>query len=95
MSDIEVPVAEFKRNFSRYVEQVLSGRRVRIVRHGKPVGDFVPAGATITTLPVAERPGGLLALAGLFADWDEMEDDIREIVAARKRAKDRPQPDFG
>jgi prevent-host-death family protein len=92
MSDIEVPVAEFKRNFSRYVEKVLSGRSVRIVRHGKPVGDFVPAGTTLTTLPVAERPGGLLALAGLFGDWEHMEDDMREVVATRKRARDRPLP---
>jgi len=91
---MEVPVAEFKRNFSRYVEEVLSGRRVRIVRHGKPIGDFVPAGTTATILPAAERPGGLVALAGLFADWNDIDEDIREIISSRKRARHRPVPDL-
>jgi prevent-host-death family protein len=90
----EVPVAEFKRNFHAYVAQVLGGRRVRVVRHGRPVGDFVPAGLSLTasTLPTPEQPGGLVALAGLFADWDSMDADIGAIVAARGRAGRRAAP---
>lgn len=95
MSDLDpVPVAEFKRNFHSYVDEVLHGRRVRVVRHGRPVGDFVPAGAgmTASVLPLATRPGGLLALAGLFSDWKEMESDVARIVADRRRAGQRPAP---
>ncbi|MEA2645934.1 MAG: hypothetical protein QOE92_1017 [Chloroflexota bacterium] len=95
MSDLEnVSVVEFKRNFRAYVEEVLRGRRVRVVRHGRAVGDFVPA-ATVATLPVAGRPGGLLALAGLFEDWDSIDPDIAAIVASRRRAGQRPAPHLG
>ncbi len=97
MSEIvEVPVAEFKRNFHAYAAQVLSGRKVRVVRHGKAVGDFVPAGSGLTasTLPVAPEPGGLLALVGLFADWEEIDSDIDAIIKSRRRAGRRSAPNL-
>ena len=89
-----VPVAEFKRNFHTYAAEVLGGRRVRVVRHGRPVGDFVPAGSSLTasTLPAPDQPGGLVALAGLFGDWESMEADIDAIVASRGRAGRRAAP---
>jgi antitoxin (DNA-binding transcriptional repressor) of toxin-antitoxin stability system len=95
MSDsAEVPVAEFKRNFRAYAAEVLAGRRVRVVRHGRPVGDFVPAGSgrSVSVLPSPDRPGGLIALAGLFSDWDGMEADVKDIVASRRRAGQRAAP---
>ena len=90
----EVPVAEFKRNFHAYVDEVLAGRRVRVVRHGRPVGDFVPAGPGLTAsvLPVADRPGGLIALAGLFGDWDSIDADVKKIIESRRRAGQRAAP---
>lgn len=91
----QVAVAEFKRNFHQYAADVLRGARIRVVRHGRPIGDFVPAGSSVSSLPVAERPGGLLALAGLFSDWDEMDEDMRGVVASRSRAGRRPPPDLG
>ena len=90
----EIPVAEFKRNFHHYVAEVLAGRPVRVTRHGRPVGDFVPParGATASSLPVADRPGGLVALAGLFSDWTGMDQDIADIVDSRRRAGSRRAP---
>jgi hypothetical protein len=40
-------------------------------------------------LPAADRPGGLIALAGLFSDWDGIDADIKDIVASRRRAGQR------
>lgn len=90
----EVPVAEFKRNFHTYAAEVLGGRRVRVIRHGRPVGDFVPvaSGMTASTLPAADEAGGLVALAGLFADWEKIDADIATIVASRSRAGRRAAP---
>jgi antitoxin (DNA-binding transcriptional repressor) of toxin-antitoxin stability system len=90
----EVPVAEFKRNFHTYAAHVLSGRSIRVVRHGRPVGDFVPVGPrwSASALPAADRPGGLIALAGLFSDWNNMEADIKDITASRLRAGQRAAP---
>ncbi len=81
-------MAEFKRNFHAYAAEVLTGHRVRVVRHGRAVGDFVPAGSslTVSALPAPDQPGGLIALAGLFGDWESMDADIDAIVASRRRA---------
>ena len=95
MSDLgEVPVAEFKRNFHAYAAEVLAGRRVRVVRHGRPLGDFVPAGSgrSAAVLLAPERPGGLVALAGLFSDWDTIDADVKDIVTSRRRAGQRAVP---
>jgi hypothetical protein len=43
-------------------------------------------------LPAADRPGGLIALAGLFSDWNNMEADIKDITASRLRAGQRAAP---
>jgi hypothetical protein len=95
MSDSKVvSVAEFKRNFHAYAAEVLAGRRVRVVRHGRSLGDFVPAGSGrgATVLPSPDRPGGLIALAGLFSDWGTLDDDVKDIVASRRRAGQRAAP---
>lgn len=42
-----------------------------------------------------DAPLGLAAIAGLLADeWDTIEDDLAEVVAARQQALDRPGPDL-
>lgn len=90
----EVPVADFKRNFHAYAAEVLAGRGVRVVRHGRPLGDFVPAGSgrRAMVLPAPDRPGGLIALAGLFSDWDTIDADVKDIVTSRRRAGQRAAP---
>jgi hypothetical protein len=43
---------------------------------------------------VARKPGGVLAVLGLFDDWETMEEDMAAVVAERSKAKDRPAPSF-
>jgi prevent-host-death family protein len=91
----EVPVADFKRDFARYASEVERGGHVRVTRHGKPVGDFVPAGGTVATeLPVASSPGGLAALVGILEEWDSIEEDLAEVVRRRRRERSRPIPNL-
>jgi hypothetical protein len=97
MSDSEagIPVAEFKRNFSRYISAAENGETVVVTRHGRPVGQFgPPTTVRASGLPVARKPGGVLAVLGLFNDWTDMEKDMAEVVAERRKAKDRPAPTF-
>jgi prevent-host-death family protein len=93
-----LPVAELKRTFSDVLDAAERGEQTLVLRHGKPVAVISPvtnsAHARRGPLPLPREPGGLLSLVGLFDDWDTMEDDIAEIVAARQRAQDRPPPDF-
>ena len=92
---IEIPVAEFKRNFHRYAGDVQRGGRIRVTSHGRPVGDFVPSlrrGGS--SLPPAPAGGGFLSIIGLFADWENIEADMRSVVASRQRARTRPVPDL-
>ena len=39
-------------------------------------------------------PIGLAAVAGALSDWDDLEEVVEEIYAARKKAKDRSVPDL-
>ena len=87
-------MAEFKRDFARYAGEVERGARVRVTRHGKPVGDFIPAGLSAREIPVAANPGGLLALVGILEDWDSMESDMAEVVRQRRNERRRPIPDL-
>lgn len=84
-----VPVADFKRDFARYASEVERGASVRVTRHGKPVGDFVPAAARMSQLPVPNNPGGLAALVGVLGEWDTMEADMAEVVRRRRRERTR------
>lgn len=48
--------SEFRRNARKYFDLVQRGRKVRILRHGKPVADLVPA--CRSERPLAwKRPG--------------------------------------
>jgi hypothetical protein len=38
---------------------------------------------------------GLAAVAGALAGWEELEEVVEEIYAARRSAVDRPAPDLG
>jgi antitoxin (DNA-binding transcriptional repressor) of toxin-antitoxin stability system len=93
MSEPErLSVAIVKRDFRRLLDVAQRGERIVILRHGRPVAMLGPVAAGRPDLPVARRPGGLLALLGTFADWDSMAADMAEIVAARQDAEDRPAP---
>ena len=95
MSSEEVlPVAAVKREFSRLLEAAEHGQRTVILRHGRPVAALGPVRSERPDLPLPRRPGGLLALLGALADWDTLDADIAEVLAARHTAADRPPPEF-
>jgi prevent-host-death family protein len=86
-------VAEAKRRFSELIDRVKAGERIVVERRGKPVMALVPAGE-------AERGGdaeplGFAALAGALAEWDDLEEVMAEVYASRRKARDRPPPEFG
>jgi prevent-host-death family protein len=87
----QMPVAELKRDFREVLDEAERGRETVVLRHGRPVARIAPYEQQ---LPRPEKPGGLLALVGMFADWEEMDQDIAEIIADRQRETDRPVPEF-
>jgi prevent-host-death family protein len=93
-SDESLPVAVVKRDFKRLLEAAEHGRRTVILRHGRPVAVLGPVCADHPELPAPRLPGGLLALLATFEDWETLDADIREVLAARQSALDRPLPDF-
>lgn len=42
----------------------------------------------------APPPSGLATLARALAEWDELDDTVAEIYAARSESTDRPAPDL-
>jgi hypothetical protein len=39
--------------------------------------------------PAAEKPIGLAAVAGALGEWDDLEETVQEIYAARRNSRDR------
>lgn len=87
-------VADAKRRFSELLDRVSRGERFVIHRRGRPAVALVPPGEVDT-----EAAGGpylgLAAMAGALADWETIEEDMAEVVRARRRSRDRPAPDLG
>ena len=86
-------VSDAKRRFSELIDRVGQGEEFVVTRHGQP------AVALVSPLRTNEdrddRPLGLLAFAGALADFDEELDEmVKDIYKARRRAKDRPPPDL-
>jgi prevent-host-death family protein len=92
MTEKPLGVAEAKRRFSELVDRVRHGERFVVHRRGKP------AVALVSPDEILHRPQkppiGLAAVAGVFSDWDNLEEVVEEIYAARRRSKDRDGPDL-
>ena len=92
MTSNNLGVAEAKRRFSELVDRVRRGERFLVHRRGKP------AVALVSPDEVLKRsqspPIGLAAVTGALSDWDDLEEVVEEIYAARKKAKDRSVPDL-
>lgn len=91
MTDV-IGVADAKRRFSELIERVRAGERFVVTRRGRPVLALVPPTESMAQEP---RRLGLAALAGALEDWNELDDVVEEIYAARRRARDRDVPDLG
>ena len=79
-------VAEAKSRFSELLGRVSIGKeRFVIEKHGKPVGAIVGI-EDLTQLEARAdaKPGGLLATVGLFADFDEWEEIMEEVMRSRQ-----------
>jgi hypothetical protein len=55
--------------------------------------ELVPPSADDDTKP--RRYLGLAAFAGALAEWEEIDDFVRVLYVARRRARDRAVPDLG
>lgn len=91
MPDNVLSVADAKRRFSELIDRVSRGETFVVTRHGRPVLKLS------TPLPAEKgqpEPLGLAAAAGIFADWEDFEEIMKEVYESRQHATDRPPPDF-
>jgi hypothetical protein len=49
--------------------------------------------ASETARDIADRPIGLAAVAGALAEWEDIDETVEEIYAARRDSRDRPATD--
>lgn len=88
-----IGVADAKRRFAELTERVGNGESFVIVNRGRPVVALVPPQRVADDADQA--PIGLAAFAGVLAgEWDEIDSDVAEIIAARRHVIDRPAPAF-
>lgn len=85
-----IGVADAKRRFSELIDRIGGGERFVIARRGRPVAALVPPNEA--DRGPREAPVGLGAFAGILAEWPEFEQVMRDVVAARSQALDRPAP---
>ena len=88
----QIGVADAKRRFSELADRVGNGESFLIVNRGRPVLALVPP----QRLGEDEvRPVGLAAFAGALAgEWDSVEADMEQVIAARQEVADRPPLDL-
>lgn len=86
-----VGVAEAKRHFSQLLDRVGAGERIVIARRGKPAVALVPP-HDVLARGAGAAPTGYAAIAGALADWEELDDVVSDIHAARRTGTDRPVP---
>lgn len=87
-------VAEAKRRFSELIDRVGAGERFVVSRRGRPAVVLGPP-TSEALRPTAGRPVGLAAVAGALAEWEDLDETVREIYRARRRSRDRAAPDVG
>jgi prevent-host-death family protein len=91
-----VGAAEAKRKFSELVNRVqYRGDRIVIQKRGKPAAALVGLDdlSALSKKPVAEtdgdKRGSILECVGLFADFPEWGQIMKEVVASRRRSRPR------
>jgi prevent-host-death family protein len=84
-------VAEAKRRFSELIDRVGEGEQFIVARHGTPAVALV-APSDRSMRADDQRTIGLAAVAGALADWEDIDEVVRDVYAARRRSHDRPVP---
>ena len=87
MTDSVLGVAEAKKRFSELIDRVARREHFVVCRRGKP------AVALVAPSEASDR-GRRGPFAGALSEWDELEDVVEEIYAARSRSKDRAVADL-
>jgi prevent-host-death family protein len=87
-------VAEAKRRFSELIDRVDAGERIVVSRRGHPAVVLASPTSEVLRAP-APRPIGLAAVAGALAEWEDLDETVQEIYAARSQSRDRADPDLG
>jgi prevent-host-death family protein len=73
-----VTFTEFRQNAATYFDAVEQGETIKVLRHGKPVAEIIPASDEERTLSW-KQPGLRLSVKGACLS--------REILKERKRSK--------
>jgi prevent-host-death family protein len=73
-----VTFTEFRQNAARYFDAVEEGETIKVLRHGKPIAEVVPASGEERTLSW-KQPGLRLSLKGASLS--------KEILRERKQSK--------
>jgi antitoxin (DNA-binding transcriptional repressor) of toxin-antitoxin stability system len=87
-----ISVAEAKRRFSELIDRVGRGETILVSKRGKPALALVRPDRVSESSP--GRPLGLLSGLGALADWEDIDEFVKEIYASRRRARDREVPDL-
>jgi len=83
-------VGEAKKRLSELMSRVVyRGERFLIRRRGRPMAALVSADDLARLEQEPAAPRGLLAAVGAWADFEELDEVVREIYEQRERARDR------
>lgn len=83
-------VADAKKHLSELMSRVAYNQeRFIIERRGKPMAALVSIEDLARLEQDTPAPRGLLAAVGALADFDELDDMIKDIYLQREQAKDR------
>ena len=85
-----ISVADAKKRLSELMSRVAYNReRFLVQRRGKPMAALVSA-EDLLVLEQQKAPSqGLLAAAGAWADFEELDEVIKDIYRQREQAQDR------
>ena len=88
----EINVAEAKNKLSEIIRRTAdTGERFIVKRRGKPAGAIISIGdlGRIESMSNDEQTGGLVEAAGAWADFQHLDEVIKDIYHAREKAVDR------
>ena len=89
--DNEWSVADAKKHLSELMSRVAyNHERFLILRRGKPMAALVSAEDLARLEKDTVAPRGLLAAVGAWADFEELDQVIKDIYRHREQAEDRP-----
>ncbi|GAG58236.1 unnamed protein product [marine sediment metagenome] len=87
--DSNISVAEAKSHFSEYISKVAyADKRIIITKRGKPIAALVSV-EEIKKLKSSKEVKGLGEIIGKWADFEDIEDNIKKAYLERSKDKGR------